>query len=196
MLVHSDSDRLTRAFAKCASHACSWRGELYRSSSPRYANKDDLLTGTGSKTAGPRWNPPNNFRTLYTSLDPYTAIAEALSHFVYFALPIATAMPRVIVSLEARLGRVLNLNDRAVRRVLGISRRRLLDEPWREEQKLGREALTQVLGRLAFDADWEGLLVPSAARRGGINLIAFPANFDVPRSWLRIINRADLPRRP
>jgi RES domain-containing protein len=194
MLVHSESDRLARALARCDSHAISWHGELYRSSAPRYANKDDLLTGAGSKTAGARWNPPNSFRTLYSSLDPHTAIDEALSHFAHYALPIAPAMPRVIVSLEARLARVLDLTDGTVRRILGVSRRRLVDEPWRENQKMGREALTQAIGRLAFDAEWEGLLVPSAARRGGINLIVFPANVDAPASWLRIINKAELPR--
>jgi RES domain-containing protein len=105
-------------------------------------------------------------------------------------------MPRVIVSLEARLARVLNLTDSTIRRILGVSRRRLLDEPWREKQKMGREALTQAIGRLGFDAEWEGLLVPSAARRGGINLIVFPANLDAPASWLRITNKAELSRNP
>jgi RES domain-containing protein len=196
MSSHPDSDRLARALARCLGRAISWSGELYRSSSPRYANKDDLLTGAGSKTAGARWNPPNSFRTVYTSLDPHTAVDEALTHFVDYGLPIAKAMPRVIVSLKACLRRVLDLTDGTIRRLLGVSKRRLLDEPWREQQKKGREALTQAIGRLAFDADWEGLLVASAARRGGVNLIIFPANLDAPGSWLKIINKAELPRRP
>src|ERR1043166_9362510 len=104
---HPDSDRLARAMAKCLAHTIPWAGELYRSSSPRYGNKDDLLTGAGSKTAGARWNPPNSFRTVYTSLDPHTAVDEALAHFVHYGLPIATALPRVLVSLRANLQRVL-----------------------------------------------------------------------------------------
>ena len=48
--------------------------------------------------------------------------------------------------------------------------------------------------RLAYEADWEGLLAPSAARKGGVNLVLFPANLKAPGSWLRIIKKADLPR--
>jgi RES domain-containing protein len=196
MARHPDSDRLARSMAKCLALSRPWSGELYRSASPRYANKDDLLTGAGGKMAGARWNPPNSFRTVYTSLDPHTAVDEGLAHFLYYRQPIFRAMPRVLVSLKARPGRVLDLTDGSVRLLLGVSERRLLDAPWREEQRKRREALTQAIGRLAYDADWEGILAPSSARRGGVNLIVFPANLDAPGSWLQIVNRGDLPRRP
>jgi RES domain-containing protein len=171
----------------------AWRGELFRSASPRYANKEDIVTGAGSKTAGARWNPPASFNTVYASLEVETALAEALQHFRYHGLAVSKAMPRVIVALEAKVARVVDLRDGDTRRILGVSERRMLDEPWREEQKKGREALTQALGRLAFTADLQGLLVPSAAHKGGANLVLFPANLDPPKSWLRIINRGDLP---
>lgn len=102
MRPHPDSERVARALLKCVAYATAWSGALYRSSSPRYANKDDLLTGAGSKTAGARWNPPNSFRTGYASLDAHTAIDEALAHFVHYKLSVATAMPRVVVAVEAR----------------------------------------------------------------------------------------------
>jgi RES domain-containing protein len=166
---------------------------LYRSASPRYANRDDLITGAGSKSAGARWNPPNSFRTVYASLEVETALAESLAHFRHFGLPVARALPRVLVALEARVRRVLDLSDGAVRRTLGVSDRRLRGEPWREENRRRREAMTQAIGRLAYRADLEGLLVPSAARPGGRNLILFPANMDGPGSWVRIANKEDLP---
>jgi RES domain-containing protein len=191
MKIHPDTDRLRSALARCTT--TSWRGELFRSASPKYANKDDIVTGAGSKTAGARWNPRASFNTVYASLEVETAVAEALQHFHYYRLPISKAMPRVIVSLEAKLERVLDLRDGNTRRTLGVSERRMLDEPWRQEQKKGREALTQAIGRLAFAADIQGLLVPSAARKGGSNLSLFPANLDPPKSWLRILNRGDLP---
>ena len=56
--------------------------------------------------------------------------------------------------------------------------------------------VTQALGRLGYDADLEGLLVRSAARKAGSNLIIFPANLDAPTSWLQIVDKADLPRGP
>jgi RES domain-containing protein len=158
-----------------------------------YASKEDIVTGAGSKIAGARWNPPRSFRTVYSSLDVETAVAEALAHFRDYGFPISNAMPRVIVGLEAKLQRVLDLTDGSVRRLLGVATRRMLHQRWREKQKEGREALTQAIGRLAYEANLEGILVPSAARSGGMNVILFPANFDPPRSWLRIINKDDLP---
>jgi RES domain-containing protein len=193
---HLDSDRLARALKRALPRAAAWTGELYRSASPRYANKDDLLTGSGSKVVGARWNPPNHFRTVYCSLEVETALDEVLAHYRHYKLPLATAMPRVIVALEGRLQQVLDLRDGSTRRLLGVSARRIRTEPWREEQKRGREALTQALGRVAYEADLEGLLVPSAARKGGSNLIIFPANLDASKSWLKILNKADLPKGP
>src|SRR6476659_7025357 len=96
---HPESNRLRRAFERCQTRVVGWVGVVYRSASPRYANKDDLLTGVGSKTAGARWNPPRSFPTVYSSLDPHTAIDEVLAHFRYYGIPIASAMPRVTVSI-------------------------------------------------------------------------------------------------
>jgi RES domain-containing protein len=195
MKQHPDTDRLKRAIEKCLRRLITWKGELFRSASPRYANKDDIITGVGSKAAGARWNPPGGFRAVYASLDVETAVAEALQQFRYYGLPVSKAMPRVIVALEADLERVLDLRDGGVRRVLLVSEKRLLSEPWREQQRKGREALTQALGRLVYDLDIQALLVPSAARKGGSNLIVFPANLDPPKGWLRIVNRDELPRK-
>jgi RES domain-containing protein len=195
VMPHPDSNRLRISLERCCSRLVPWRGELFRSASPKYANKDDIITGAGSKIAGTRWNPPGGFHTVYASLEVETAVAEALQHFRYYGLPVSKAMPRVIVALEAKLKRVLDLRDGYVRRSLVVSQKRMLSEPWREEQKKGREALTQAIGRLAYELDVEALLVPSAARKGGSNLIVFPANLDPPNSWLRIANRDELPRK-
>src|SRR4051794_26356309 len=193
-MPHPESERLLKAIERCASHAVRWTGTVYRSASPRYANRDDLLTGVGSKTAGARWNPPRSFPTVYSSLDPHTALDEVLAHFRYYGIPIASAMPRVTVSIQVRLGRVLDLTGGPTRSTLRVSERRMLREPWRAAQQAGREALTQALGRLAHDLGWEALLVRSAARRGGVNLIVFPENLSR-RSSLEIINVGELPRR-
>jgi RES domain-containing protein len=195
MKRYPDTDRLLRALGKCLPQAITWTGELFRSASPKYANKDDIITGAGSKAAGARWNPPGEFHTVYASLDVETAVAEALQHFRYYGLPVSKAMPRVIVALEAELERVLDLRDGEIRRMLVVSEKRMLTEPWREVQRKGCEALTQSIGRLAFDLDIQALLVPSAALKGASNLIVFPANLEPPKSWLRIVNRDELPRK-
>jgi|SRR5262245_174539 len=193
MTPHPEADRLARGLQRCLPLAAPWAGTLYRSASPRYANRDDLISGVGGKSAGARWNPPNSFRTVYASLEVETALAESLAHFRHFCLPVARALPRVLVALEARARRVLDLSDGAVRRTLGVSDRRLLREPWREENRRRREAMTQAIGRLAYRAELEGLLVPSAAHVSGRNLILFPANLDGRGSWIRIVNKEDLP---
>jgi RES domain-containing protein len=80
MFLHPESARLRRGLERCMPRAIRWQGVVDRSASPRYANRDDLLTGAGSRTAGARWNPPNSFCTIYLSLDPYTALDEVLAH--------------------------------------------------------------------------------------------------------------------
>ena len=172
-----------------------WSGVVYRSASPRYANGDDLLTGVGSKVAGARWNPPRSFPTVYASLDPHTALDEVLAHFRHYGIPVVSAMPRVIVAVRVELSRALDLTIGATRSALRVSARRMLRESWREEQAGGREALTQAVGRLAHELGWEALVVPSAARRGGVNLIIFPDNL-VRGDALRVVNVGELPARP
>jgi hypothetical protein len=71
----------------------------------------------------------------------------------------------------------------------------MTDEPWRERHEAGEEALTQALGRIAYELRWEALLVPSAARPRGMNLIIFPANL-LTKSGLLILNVGELPQRP
>jgi RES domain-containing protein len=169
---------------------------VYRSASPRYANRDDFLTGAGAKAGGARWNAPASFATLYTSLEPDTAVLEGLAHHRYFGLPLASALPRILAAARVELQRVLDLTEPGVRRTLGLNQAALVSEDWRAANRDGREARTQALGRLAWEAEWEGLLVPSAAAPGRTNLIVFPGNLTPPESYLLVINRDQLPPRP
>jgi RES domain-containing protein len=193
-MPHPESDRLRKALERSAALAVSWSGVGYRSMSPRYATRDDLLTGIGSMRTGACWNPPNSFPTVYLSLDPHTALDEVLAHFHYYRIPLESAMPRVLAAIRVRLIKVLDLTDGQTRSLLRVSERRMLNEPWRQEQLTGREALTQALGRLGHDLGWEGFLAPSAARRAGVNLVIFPTNLSASSS-LEIVNAGDLPRR-
>jgi RES domain-containing protein len=160
-----------------------------------YANRDDLLTGAGAKRDGARWNPPDSVATVYTSLEMQTATEEALSHHRYFGFAVETALPRVMVAIRVSLRRVLNLTDPRPRSALGITRGRLTAEDWRAANARGEEALTQAVGRLAWENGWEGLLVSSSADPGGVNLIVFPGNLVPPESYLLIVNRDQLPPR-
>lgn len=170
---------------RCARHLHPWRGIVYRSVEPGYANSGDLLSGEGSRRNGGRWNPKGSFPTVYGSLDLETALAEALAHARYYGLSDAYILPRMFVAMRVSLRRVLDLRDAAVRRRLCLGLRRIRTVDWRRIQNVGREAVTQALGRAAHEAGIEGLLVPSSPRRSGVNLAWFPGNLST-RSGARI----------
>jgi hypothetical protein len=64
---------------------------------------------------------------------------------------------------------------------------------WQELQNLGREALTQAIGRLSRAAGYQGLLAPSAVLLRGRNIVLFRDK--VPRRRLRIIRQRKLPKK-
>ncbi len=68
-----------------------------------------MLTGIGSRSAGARWNSPGSVATVYTSLDIHTAVEEALAQHRYFGFRVETALPRVLVAIQARLERTPGL---------------------------------------------------------------------------------------
>lgn len=121
---------------------------------------------------------------------------EALAHFRHYGLPDESALPRVLAAAQVVLRRVLDVTDARVRRTLRVSRADVLDADWRADAGAGREAPPQAIGRMAWNAKWEGLLVPSAADPNGTNLIVFPGNLDAPRSYLVMVNRDQLPPHP
>jgi RES domain-containing protein len=72
-------------------------------------------------------------------------------------------LPRTIIGIKIKLSRVLDLTNSAVRKRLGIEKKLLIQMGWEYEQEvLNQEAVTQVIGRLARDVGFEGILVPSA----------------------------------
>lgn len=175
--------RFTRPFATSA----------YRSTTPRYANSRDLLSGDGTRIHGGRWNASGSFAAVYASLEPETAVAEALAHFRRAGIPESAAMPRVLVALDLRLSRVLDLTPGESRRSLCLSRRRIQEERWWEIQDQGCEAITQAVGRAAYEAGLEGVLAPSAAAIRGANVVVFPQRL-APGSRIRVLpDRAAAP---
>jgi RES domain-containing protein len=191
---HPEAERLTEALARCAAAVAPWSGTIFRFVGQHYANQRDLLTGEGSRVAGARWNPKGDFPAVYGALAPETALAEALAFSRRQGLPDEEALPRTLVGIRLTLQRLLDLTRGELRRTLGVSERRMREEPWRTIQEGGREAMTQAIGRLARTAGVEGLLVPSAASRGCQNLVYFPDVLQV-GSTAEIVHATHLPRR-
>src|ERR1700722_660372 len=108
MSPHPESDRLARALARCDHFSAKWAGFVYRSSSPEYPSRDDLITGAGAKKTGGRWNSKGSFHTVYASLDFKTAAAEAIAQNRRFRIPEHMAMPRLFVAFRPPRSRCLS----------------------------------------------------------------------------------------
>jgi RES domain-containing protein len=163
--------RLTRLLPS----ATAFEEIVYRSSTPEYARESDLLTGEGSRRNGGRWNPIG-ITAVYASLTPETAMAETLAHNRYYGIPIEDAMPRTFVAMEARLQAVIDFRLGSIRQRVQVSLDRILSVDWRSEVRVGREPITQTIGRAASEIGLEGIIVPSAVDPNGHNLLVFPEN--------------------
>jgi RES domain-containing protein len=157
---------------------------VFRSVRPKHWASEEFLAGKGSARHGGRWNPPSSFRTVYLALDLNTALAEVKGWLDYYGLKPESALPRVFAAIQADLSEVLDLTDGAIRQRLQVSLDRIIAEDWRRLNDQGREALTQAIGRAAFEASFEGLLVPSAQNEEGRNLVVIRDNI-LPHSELR-----------
>jgi RES domain-containing protein len=92
----------------------------------------------------------------------------------HYGLDPATRLPLTLVAIDAELDSVLDLTDAKVRKALAVTIAAMNGCPWRDENALGREALTQAIGRAAHDAGLQGVLVPSSVKRTFRNLNVFP----------------------
>jgi RES domain-containing protein len=171
--------------------AIAWRGEGFRFTDATYANLRDLATGEGSLKAGGRWNPKGAFPTLYLSLTPETALAEVLAHQRIQGIPDVMATPMTLAGFRVDVQGLLDLTDTAIRRLLRVTLPQL-KQPWWPIQHAGREALTQAIGRLAYETGFRGLLVPSAPDRAGRNLALFPDR--LVRGELEIVHEVRYPK--
>jgi RES domain-containing protein len=191
MKKHPQSEALARGLNRATKHAGPFAAETFRATSVEYSNRDDLLTGLGAKMNGGRWNPPGSFAAVYVSTSAEGAVSEYLAHQRHFGFRDSDALPCTLVGLEVQLKTVLDLTDGEVRKALGVSETRMLDDAWRKAKK--HESLTQAIGRLAFEAEFEAILVPSSAAPGVKNLVVFPGNVVPPDGYVKIVNRSKLP---
>ncbi len=181
---HPESVRLTRLFRRIRAEAEPWRGEVFRSTTPSYDRETDLISGIGARIHGGRWNPPGDFATVYGSFTPDGAMAEVLAYFDYYGLDPADMGRRIFCVLDLRLNAVLDLTAGLLRQRLRISEQRMRGTDWRRLADRGEEAITQAVGRAAFESGLEGLVVPAAPATEGKNLVMFPDNLRS-GSWVR-----------
>ena len=131
-----------------------WRGEVFRHMFGDYPPERENQRGA-------RWNPPET-PAIYTSLTRDVALAEA--DFQISLQPVRPRASRTIYTIDIVLASVIDLSDRSLLVVLGISQQDLA--------LLDHRACQRVGGAIAWLGN-DGVLVPSA-RADGVNLVIFP----------------------
>lgn len=145
------------------SRSSAFRGTAYRHAAPPHAEIGPALLD-GSRQVGGRFNPPGEFGALYLSLRPATARAELNRRAARTGVALEDLLPRVLLTVNVELGRVLDLRDPEERARWGLDEEGVSGDdhgPCRE------------IGRAARREGYEAILYPSAARREGTNLVVF-----------------------
>jgi len=192
---HPDYNLFKSKLQRLLGDAISFKGVLYRACEPMYANTRDLLTGEGSRKTGGRWNPPRAFAITYLAQSLEGAVAESLGVTAHFGFDPSSRLPLTLVALDASLHGILDFSNAKTRKAIGVSVTAMLDCDWRRENHRGAEALTQALGRAAFDLGVEAIIVPSAVKRTLANVNVFWANLRT-SSILKIRSAEKLPPPP
>ena len=130
-----------------------YRGPLYRALNPVYAREP--LSGRGAALFGGRFNA-RGVETLYTALDPATALREANQ--------VGSLQPTTLVAYRADLGPVFDSRDGAALAGHGLDPAALADPGWRSAMLDGRPVPTQDLAKALHAAGFAGLLVRSFAK--------------------------------
>ena len=163
----------------------------FRNVKVRRATKTGVLATTGSIVTGGRYNFIGDFGTLYLSWDIHTSIEETTKSNISLLVDIAMRLPVVIVGYEVILSKVLDLTDISLLNRIGIVKGDLLED-WENSQMLGVPALTQDIGRYAYDVGFEAIRSPSAVWGIGMNLNIFPDKL-LAGSRIEAVNREELP---
>jgi RES domain-containing protein len=172
---HADFPRLFKVLSKPALYT-SWKGDVVRQAAPRRLSEPYRFTGVGSVLVGARWSVQGLMPTIYASTDPDTLNAEAYYKGRRYGWTRADFNAQLIIGMHWELQIVLDLTSSATLRALRVKKSDLLGCDWVAEQKAGRESVTQAIARAVFENLAEGLIVPSARRGGGVNIVYYPAH--------------------
>ena len=91
-------------------------------------------------------------------------------------MPFPFRTPRLLVTLELNLEKVIDLTQPVTLRLLELAADEFRLEDWRKVQAQGCESLSQCFGRAVFESGANALLAPSARVPGGINVVYLPEN--------------------
>ena len=165
-------------------------GVAYRLIPARYAGT--ALSSIGSLRKGGRYNVKGAFEVPYLAMDPITALQEVnLIRLTDVALFSVKSSPRILLSVEVTLQRVLDLTDEGIQASLHTNLQELTGS-WIALNANAQVAPTQMLGQEGYDGGAiEALLAPSAQDPRTANLAVFPDRL-LERSRLRVFDEDGL----
>ena len=146
-------------------------GEWFRCVSLRR----DPLSFEGARLTGGRFSPVGE-PALYLAGTSTLAVAENLRLANLYG--VGRFPPRLLVTVEVTLSRIVDLRSEEVRRVAGIASEDLASE-WRCVSGSSR---SQLLGIQLIAEEYEGAIFPSAIEADAANLVVFARNVDLGRA--------------
>ena len=154
--------------------ARSWAGEVFRyTAGGRPPSRENTL--------GARWNP-REVPTIYMALEHDTAIAE-FQHQLDALSPRPSRGQFTLYTIRMHVEGILELRTRGLLPSMGITAGELSSDDFAACQRVGGAAAWLQRG---------GLLVPSARRSEGANLVIFTHEQD-PNFEFEILNQESLP---
>lgn len=151
-----------------------FEGTLYRIIDAKYSAT--ALSAIGSTFDGGRYNPRRSYEALYLSFSETTALAEV--HGYSATTPDLTKMkgpPKMILSVDCKIERVLDLTDVATQKLLETNLTEL-NADWRFDHiTYGKNSVSQRLGNASFHLGTiQALKVRSARDAAFNNIVIFP----------------------
>jgi RES domain-containing protein len=147
------------------------RGEWFRCVGLRR----NPLSSEGARLAGGRLNLPGE-PAIYLASAPTLAVAENLRLANLFGLE--RFPPRLLVTIDVTLSRVLDLRSKPVLSSLGVAMVDLTSD-WRATSG---PSPSQLLSVQLIESQYEAAICPSAIEPGSANLVVFVRNVDPARS--------------
>lgn len=173
--THKDFPRFFNVLSNPA-RLSTWNGDVVRQGVPRWLSRPYRFTGVGSAYAGARWSVRGLMPTVYASTDPATLAAEANYKGLRHGWTAADFNARLTIGMHWELQAVVDLTNAATLKALKVTTKEIVICDWETEQANGDEPVTQAIARAAFESLAEGLIVPCARRKGGVNIVFYPSH--------------------
>jgi RES domain-containing protein len=180
---------LSQTIATLAISAPSFHGECFRCVSPKRSGAVDIFSGMGSKYASGRYHAKGKFTAVYASMQVQWAYDEYRNTARNNGVSESDLLPVTLAAARLKLSKVLDLTDPIIQSILQVTPHELIHSKWTSKS----EAITQLIGRLANAAGYDGIKAPSAGSR--TNIIILLDNV-TDASAIDIVNADRLPRNP